>query len=102
MEALHKNGKKMKETTAKNVYQLAQERLDIIFKEFDNVYTFANRCSSLEINELIKSLRHTFGDNGKADVIAAYLGYYMDDKKIKEDMSRLQTKAGTLRLKVNH
>lgn len=28
----------MKETTAKNVYQLAQERLDIIFKEFDNVY----------------------------------------------------------------
>ena len=26
----------MKETTDKNVYQLAQERLDIIFKEFDD------------------------------------------------------------------
>ena len=27
-----------KETTAKNVYELTQERLRIIFNEFDNVY----------------------------------------------------------------
>lgn len=74
----------------------------LIPKEFDNVYTFANRCSSLEVNELIKSLRSTLGNNDKSGVIAAYLGYCMDDKKIKEDMSRLQTKAGTLRLKISH
>lgn len=83
-------------------YSLEDLVKDLIPKEFDNVYTFANRCSSLEVNELIKSLRSTLGNNDKSGVIAAYLGYCMDDKKIKEDMSRLQTKAGTLKLKVNH
>ena len=83
-------------------YSLEDLVKSLIPKEFDNVYTFANRCSSLEVNELIKSLRSTLGNNDKSGVIAAYLGYCMDDKKIKEDMSRLQTKAGTLKLKVNH
>lgn len=71
----------------------------IIPKEFDNVYTVLNNYSSLEVNHLIRSLKRILGNSAKASVISAYLGYCLDDEKIKENMSKDFVKADTARVK---
>ncbi len=71
----------MKETTAKNVYQLAQERLDIIFKEFDNVYVSfsGGKDSGVLLNMCIDYIR--------SHKLNRKLGVYFMDYEVQYKMT---------------
>ena len=74
----------------------------IIPKEFDDVYTVLNNYSALEINYLIRDLKRILGNGDKVSVISDYLSYCLDDKKIKENMSKDFMKTDLSRVKVIH
>ena len=71
----------------------------IIPREFDNVYTAFNNFSSLEVNNLIRSLRRIFGNSDKVNVISAYLSYCLDDRAIKENMIKMPVKVDKSKVK---
>ena len=74
----------------------------IIPKEFDDVYTVLNNYSALEINYLIRDLKRILCNGDKVSVISDYLSYCLDDKKIKENMSKDFMKTDLSRVKVIH